>query len=106
MGVQYAPIHPRQCPVYLWAARRSAQSFIVLFFKRLRMLIAFCPTLRFVIPWSRSCARKDPSDASNRQMTAGTVNEPQSDVLEASKRGDQEALRVLFETHKDRVYSF
>ena len=38
-------------------------------------------------------------------MTAGTVNEPQSDVLEASKRGDQEALRLLFETHKDRVYS-
>jgi len=69
------------------------------------MLIAFCPTLRFVIPWSRSCARKDPSDASNEQMTAGTVKEPQSDVLEASRRGDQEALRLLFETHKDRVYS-
>jgi len=38
-------------------------------------------------------------------MTAGTTKEPQSDVLGASRRGDQEALRLLFETHKDRVYS-
>src|SRR5215472_3429540 len=38
-------------------------------------------------------------------MTAGTVNEPRSDVVEASRRGDQEALRLLFEAHKDRVYS-
>jgi len=38
-------------------------------------------------------------------MTAGTVNEPQNDVLEAFRRGDQDALRLLFEAHKDRVYS-
>ena len=38
-------------------------------------------------------------------MIAGTVNEPQKDVLEAFRRGDQDALRLLFETHKDRVYS-
>ncbi len=38
-------------------------------------------------------------------MTAGTVNEPQSGVLEACRRGDQDALRLLFEAHKDKVYS-
>jgi RNA polymerase sigma-70 factor, ECF subfamily len=38
-------------------------------------------------------------------MMAVTVNEPQNDVLEACRRGDQDALRVLFEAHKDRVYS-
>ena len=27
------------------------------------------------------------------------------DVIEACQRGDDEAFRVLFETHKDRVYS-
>lgn len=27
------------------------------------------------------------------------------DVIEACQRGDEEAFRVLFETHKDRVYS-
>jgi len=27
------------------------------------------------------------------------------DVIEACQRGDQEAFRVLFDTHKDRVYS-
>jgi len=29
----------------------------------------------------------------------------QCDVIEACQRGDHEAFRVLFETHKDRVYS-
>jgi RNA polymerase sigma-70 factor (ECF subfamily) len=28
-----------------------------------------------------------------------------SDVIQACQRGDQEAFRVLFDTHKDRVYS-
>src|SRR5665213_2409367 len=27
------------------------------------------------------------------------------DVIEACQRGDEEAFRVLFDTHKDRVYS-
>jgi RNA polymerase sigma-70 factor (ECF subfamily) len=31
------------------------------------------------------------------------VNHPE--VIEACQRGDEEAFRVLFETHKDRVYS-
>lgn len=40
-------------------------------------------------------------------MAAGinTLNGEQSDLLEASRRGDPEALRLLFEAHKDRVYS-
>jgi RNA polymerase sigma-70 factor (ECF subfamily) len=29
----------------------------------------------------------------------------QSDVIQACQRGDEEAFRVLFDTHKDRVYS-
>ena len=29
----------------------------------------------------------------------------QRDVVEACQRGDQDAFRVLFETHKDRIYS-
>jgi len=40
-------------------------------------------------------------------MAAGmnALNGEQSELLEASRRGDPDALRLLFEAHKDRVYS-
>ncbi len=78
----------------------------VLFVNRLRLLAPSCRNLRFAKPMvSRSGARKDPSDASNGQMTVATGNQTQSDTLDACRRGDQDALRLVFETHRDRVYS-
>ncbi len=41
-------------------------------------------------------------------MASSSMAEPlvQADLFEACRRGDQQAFRVLFETYKDRVYSF
>ena len=62
-------------------------------------------------------ARKNCLAASNGQMPVDAVNavntmcavslvdDQQADLLEACQRGEREALRLLFEAHKDKVYS-
>lgn len=57
---------------------------------------------------SKTDARKGRSDPSKAQMPANAVSavdDEQIDLLEACQRGEPEAYRLLFETHKDRVYS-
>jgi len=45
------------------------------------------------------------SDEFGMVLDAGQRDVNQLDVIQACQRGDDEAFRVLFETHKDRVYS-
>jgi RNA polymerase sigma-70 factor, ECF subfamily len=50
--------------------------------------------------------RKKPPDSSVLPGELGMVLDVNHhEVVEACQRGDEEAFRVLFETHKDRVYS-
>ena len=49
--------------------------------------------------------KKDPVGSVLGKESGMVLGVNQREVVEACQRGDQEAFRVLFETHKDRVYS-
>jgi len=57
------------------------------------------------MPPSEKSGKKPPSSGVLPGEFGMVLGVNHRDVIEACQRGDDEAFRVLFETHKDRVYS-